>query len=156
MKHWIGVVTTLVLIAGCEGPVGPQGVRGPQGVQGEQGPQGERGPRGLPPESTFIRVGNLSPALYDGFGRIIVENSLITPKTFRGVYIEVFIEDWSAFFEPFQIFDVEISDGRLIIHDPDHFLISYRDGLKRYSLERDGVETASFEDADFVLMVLVQ
>ncbi len=109
MRASVGVLA-FMLIA-CQGPAGPMGPQGPQGERGGQGSKGEQGPRGLrgqPPETTYIRVGNLSRALYDGFGRIIVENRLITPKTYRGIYIEVSIEDWTAFYEPPQLFDTEI------------------------------------------------
>lgn len=145
-RTFVGVLT--VVLMACQGPVGPVG---PQGERGEQGPEGQIS------EGTFIRVGNLSRALYDGFGRIIIEDRLITPKTYRGIYIEVSIEDWTAFYEPPQLFNTEIVMGRVVIHDPTHYLISYRDNLKEFSLfTQDGVETASFEDGNFVLMVLVQ
>ena len=57
---------------------------------------------------------------------------------------------------PPQLFEVEIQERRLIIHDQGQYLILYRDELKGRSLTRDGVETDSLEDAQFVLMILVQ
>ena len=146
MKSYIIAILFLAL-AGCEGPIGPQG---------ERGPAGSRGPTGIPPEATFIRVGNLTRALYDGFGRIIIEDSRISPSAYRGVFIEVTLGSYRAFMPPPQLFEVEIHNGRLLIHDQAEYLILYRDELKQKSLESDGVETSSLENARYVLMVLVQ
>lgn len=165
LRHLTALVILLAVV-GCEGPVGPQGPKGEQGEQGErgeqgltgrQGPQGPAGPEGQVDEGTFIRVGNLSLALYDGFGRIIVEDRRIYSTSFRGIYVRATLDDhdYTAFNKPPQIFDLSISEGKLIVHDTDYFLIAYREELEGYSLERDGETVASFEDAEFVLMVLV-
>lgn len=108
-------------------------------------------------EGTFIRVGNLSLALYDGFGRIIVENRLITSTSYRGIYVRVSLDDhdYQAFYKPPQEFTVEVQDGVMLVHDSDFFLIAYREELEGFELERDGETIVSFEDAEFVLMVLV-
>ena len=46
----------LLLIAACEGPVGPQGPAGPQGPRGEQGVPGSTGPQGpVGPGSRLVR-----------------------------------------------------------------------------------------------------
>ena len=159
----------LLAVVGCEGPMGPpgeqgspgpqgpQGPAGEQGLQGPQGPRGPQGPEGEADEGTVIPVGNLSLALYDGFGRIIVEDRRISSTSFRGIYVRATLDDhnYTAFNKPPQIFDLSISEGRLIVHDTDYFLITYRDQLKEYSLERDGETIASLENAEFVLMVLV-
>ena len=63
--------------------------------------------------------------------------------------------NYTAFFKPPHFFDMSISEGKLIVHDDGQLLINYLDHLKGFSIERDGVTTASFEDATFTLMVLV-
>ena len=121
------------------------------------GPMGPRGPAGHVDEGTFIRVGHLTRALFDGLGRIIVEDRRISPTSFRGIYIRVSIDErgYTTYFKTLPFYDISISEGKLIIHDENHVLINYRDHLKGFSLSREGVATASFEDAEFVLMVQV-
>lgn len=135
----------LLAVSGCEGPAGPMG------------PMGPRGPAGHVDEGTFIRVGHLTRALFDGLGRIIVEDRRISPTSFRGIYIRVSIDErgYTTYFKTLPFYDISISEGKLIIHDENHVLINYRDHLKGFSLSREGVATASFEDAEFVLMVQV-
>ena len=141
----LAALLILLAVSGCEGPMGPMG------------PMGPRGPAGHVDEGTFIRVGHMTRALYDGLGRIIVEDRRISPTSYRGVYIRVSLDDrgYTAFYKPFPIFDISITEGRLIVHDDVFSLINYRDHLKGFSLTNEGVRTASFENAEFVLMVLV-
>ena len=94
----LAALLSLLAVTACEGPVGPQGPQGPQG-QVEEG--------------TFIRVGNLTLALYDGFGRIIFEDRRITPTSYRGICVRVSIEDqdYTTFFKPPHSLDLSISVG---------------------------------------------
>lgn len=46
MKKGLFLLTTILFLIACEGPMGPQGPIGPQGPQGKQGAQGEQGAQG--------------------------------------------------------------------------------------------------------------
>lgn len=126
-------------------------------VSGCENPTGQRESEDYEDEGTFIRVGHLTRALYDGLGRIFVEDRRISPTSFRGICVRVSLDDrgYRAFYKPPKNVEVEVQRGRLIVHDNNHDLIIYRDQLKNSSIAEEGVIVASLENAEYVLMVLV-
>ena len=62
---------------------------GPEGEVGPMGPEGPAGPQGLPAEGILIEI-HLSASTYDESGEVItIQDSRITPKTFRALYLKV-------------------------------------------------------------------
>ena len=53
------------------------------------GPEGPAGPQGLPAEGILIEI-HFSASTYDESGQVItIQDSRITPKTFRALYLKV-------------------------------------------------------------------
>ena len=99
----------------CEGPMGPAGPTGPQGPQGDQGPPGPRR------DEVAIELA-FSISSYNEDNQILIEDSRITPTSFRLVYIkgmlsgvEIYVPIDYIFFN----FNVVLSDGALVLTDPD-------------------------------------
>lgn len=61
----LNVLLAVVILAACEGPVGPHGDQGPRGEQGPpgvEGPPGEQGPKGDPgPGEVLVATYSLAP-----------------------------------------------------------------------------------------------
>lgn len=99
----------------CEGPMGPAGPTGSQGPQGDQGPPGPRR------DEVAIELA-FSGSSYNEDNQILIEDSRITPTSFRLVYIkgmltgvEIYVPlDYLSF-----NFNVVLSDGALVLTDPD-------------------------------------
>ena len=98
----------------CEGPMGPSGPTGPQGPPGNQGPPGPQR------DEVAIELA-FSRSSYNEDNQIIIEDSRITPTSFRLVYIkgmlsgvEIYVPlDYLA-----QNFSVVLSNGVLVLTDP--------------------------------------
>lgn len=56
---------------GIQGPIGEQGIQGPQGIQGEQGPQGPIGPQGEPGQDYVLTEADKSEIA----GMVVVDTS---------------------------------------------------------------------------------
>ncbi len=144
MSRFFVVLVTAALIA-CEGPMGPPGERGPQGEQGEQGPPGDRGPRGEqgepgppgergpqgeqgPPAEAVLIFHDIE---YDENYNIWIWDDRISPKSFRGIYLEVPEEGSLLPLTYAVIYDISVSpetdelltplvfvnEGSLFLHD---------------------------------------
>ena len=98
----------------CEGPMGPAGPTGPQGPPGDQGPPGPRR------DEVAIELA-FSTSSYNEDNQILIEDSRITPTSFRLVYIkgilsgaEIYVPlDYLA-----QNFGIVLSNGVLVLTDP--------------------------------------
>ena len=113
------------VLVGCEGPAGPMG---PEGAQGPPGPPG-------PSSESVLIEQSLSMAAYNETGEIVIEDSRITPKTFRLLYLKLEFDNQVTYFplEYLLVNGVSVSpeaeelgtptlvieDGRLAISDPD-------------------------------------
>ena len=134
MRSILTLLAAMVLIS-CEGPAGPMGPAGPQGEKGETGAQGEQGPPGPLTEGTLIEH-QLSMSAYDETGTITVEDSRITPTTFRALYLKLNLGDGQVAYVPLDyllMYGVSVlpeeletetpilivADGVLLIGDPE-------------------------------------
>ena len=125
---------SLVGIVSCEGPEGQVGPRGPMG------PEGPAGPQGLPAEGILIEI-HLSASTYDESGEVIaIQDSRITPKTFRALYLKVDFGAGEVAYVPLDyllVFSVSlvpealeletpvlaVLEGLLVITDPNQDLL---------------------------------
>ena len=113
-------------------------------------------------EGTFIIVGNVSLDLYDGSGRIIVEDRRISSQSFGGIYVRVSSNDpdYTGFFDIPMALRPSVLEGKLILSDPNHLLITWLSHI-RGSISAEiagndgGVTFKALENAEFVLVVLV-
>ena len=106
------------------------------GPGGEVGP---RGPQGLPAEGILIEI-HLSASTYDESGVITIQDSRITPKTFRALYLKVDFGAGEVAYVPLDyllVFSVSlvpealeletpvlaVLEGLLVITDPNQDLL---------------------------------
>ena len=104
------------------------------------GPEGPAGPQGLPAEGILIEI-HLSASTYDESGQVItIQDSRITPKTFRALYLKVDFGAGQVVYVPldyFLVYAVSVApealegetpvlavfEGVLVITDPNQVLL---------------------------------
>ena len=99
----------------CEGPMGPAGPTGSQGPQGDQGPPGPRR------DEVAIELA-FSGSSYNEDNQILIEDSRITPTSFRLVYIKGMLTGVEIYVPLDYLslnFNVVLSEGVLVLTDPD-------------------------------------
>ena len=98
---------------------------------GPGGQVGPRGPQGLPAEGILIEI-HFSASTYDESGFITIQDSRITPKTFRALYLKVDKGDQLVVYLPLDYLSVAVEletpalavfEGVLVITDPNQDLL---------------------------------
>ena len=147
MRFLLTVVLAVVLI-GCEGSEGPMGPPGPQGATGSQGPPGPRGATGSPGPDGEIQIIHVERDIdfrfYDSDNRIMIDDPRITPDTFLGLYVKIYVSTVefivpvpyvapAVAMEPFAVATdlilVMVAPGSLLVSDGNRSIKEFADSL---------------------------